>query len=226
MNKIKKEKNNPRIKDLIYISIVYFATNWFLLIMTGRWWDDWCLWNQEPQSLINMAMEMGRPEVIYIVRFIKLFPEPFYRLLTFVMFYLTIIFTYNILVKGLSIRRDKALVVSVLSIVIPVNVDRTMLCIFPYTVGYFFFFLGFDLLINIDLNMKNNLLYRALLLILFTISFVLNSCLFFYSLVLIYILFKTKSIKGLLRYIDFIIIPVLFYIIKIKLFGLNSISLV
>ncbi len=40
-------------KELIVLSAIYLLSQGFLLIMSGRWWDEWCFyklpyWTTEP----------------------------------------------------------------------------------------------------------------------------------------------------------------------------------
>ena len=49
---------NKKINNLIIIALVYFALHIFLIVITGRWWDDWCFYNQEDYALKKMAFSL------------------------------------------------------------------------------------------------------------------------------------------------------------------------
>lgn len=213
--------NSGKKKELVFLSLIFFLSQGFLVIASGRWWDDWCLFEQPYQVLKNFAMQMGRPSVIAIIQFTKLFPEPGYRIITFLMFYFSMIFLYRILKEWLDVSDIGSFWICALYSVIPINDARMVLACFPYSISVFFFMAGMCyVIVNFNKGMLD-IKRRVLSYLLFIIAFTMNSALIFYGLVLLMILmklYKDKSLKRVPQYIDFLILPIAFWIVKNKLF--------
>ena len=208
---------NDKLKELIVITIVFFVSQGFLLVVSGRWWDDWVFYLQEDYALKLMSHNMGRPSLIFIIEFLKLFPEPFYRYLTFIMYFYCSLLFYRILEQGYNIEDNMALWLTMLLITTPVNTDRVMICIFPYTIGLFFFILGMNFFINYY-NVTDGIIFRSISLLCFLFSFILNSNIFFYGLLFILIILKKRNLYCLLNYVDFILLPIVFFLLKNRFF--------
>ena len=133
---------NKKVKELVILSIIYCMAHWMLLVVSGRWWDDWCTFNQPFSTVIKMALELGRPFSIVITWFAKLLPEAGYRIVTFILYYYCMLFLYKALRMWLDLNDEDCFWICALYSVIPVNDARIMLCIFPYTIGLFFFMAG------------------------------------------------------------------------------------
>lgn len=209
-------------RELWILSLIYLLSHGFLIIISGRWWDDWCMVDQSYQALRNFAMEMGRPSVIIIMSFAKWLPEPGYRIITFLLFYWCGLFLYRILKEWLSLSDVACFWICALYSVIPANDARIMLAIFPYSISLFFFMAGMCYL-AIVLNKGRSLAWKDRLVcyLFFIISFTTNSTLVFYGLILLMILTKEVKrckIKGLWKYVDFVILPIAFFVTKNKLF--------
>lgn len=208
-------------KELLIISMIYFLAHGFLLIASGRWWDDWCVFEQPFWTLKNFAMEMGRPSFIIEMTLAKILPESGYRIITFFMYFGCCFFLYRVLKEWLSISDSACFEISALYAVIPANDSRMLLCIFPNTVSTFFFMGGICWL-AIALN-KESITWRDRLICYccFIIAFTTNSVLVLYGVVLLMILtkkIKKEHFKGLLRYSDFLLLPICFFAVKTKFF--------
>lgn len=184
-----------------------------LLIVSGRWWDDWCFYNQPNWVSWNVALQLGRPSVYVILKFAKLLPEQGYRIITFFMFYFCMLFLYITLKNWLSISDRGRFWICALYAVIPANDARIVLAVFPYTVGFFFFMAGMSYLSGIIDHEKLAWKERIISWIFFLLGFLLNSTMCLYAIVLLMIMMK-KGIKGFFRYCDFIILPIVYYLIK------------
>lgn len=209
-------------RELWILSLIYLLSHGFLIIISGRWWDDWCMVDQSYQALRNFAMEMGRPSVLIIMSFAKWLPEPGYRIITFLLFYWCGLFLYRILKEWLSLSDVACFWICALYSVIPANDARIMLAIFPYSISIFFFMAGMCYL-AIELNKGRALAWKDRLVcyLFFIIAFTTNSTLVFYGLILLMILTKEVKrckIKGLWKYVDFVILPIAFFVTKNKLF--------
>lgn len=220
-------------KYILIITLVYIASQSILLIITGRWWDDWIFYNQTTDDLIKIATETGRISWLFIIKFAKILPEWGYRILTYFMFYFGTLFFYRILKRTLDITDRACCIISCIYIIIPANDARIMLCVFPYTIGLYFFLFGFYLLTFIvDSNREKKLFLRIVDLILFWLSYILNSNLVLYSIPLLYIVTHEQSLKRITKYIDYILLPVVFYFGKRMFFtpyggyeGYNEVSI-
>jgi len=225
--------NSTHMKHFILLSLVYILSQGMLLVVSGRWWDDWVFYNQSWTALKEMGLEMGRPSLIIIMRFISILPESGYRIITFFMIYASMLFTYVVLKNWFRLDDSSCFWISMLYSVIPANDSRILSCVFSYTTGVFFFMAGLALLSFVLFKKeKLELKWRITSHILFIFSFILNSNLFFYGLIPLMIIFKAKSFRRAIGYLDYVLLPVLFALIKsifLKPYGLyagyNNVSL-
>ena len=212
---------NGKRKELIVLSAIYLLSQGFLLIMSGRWWDDWCFYELPFWSLKNFAMQMGRPSVIAIIEFVSLFPYSFYRIFTFLMFYASMIFLYRILKGWLDLSDESTFWICALYSIIPINDARVVLACFPYTVSVFFFMAGMCLVVARLNNGIFKLRHRLVSYLLFIVAFTMNSALVFYGLVLLMILmrlYKAGRLKSAVCFVDYLILPIAFFAIKSRFF--------
>lgn len=175
---------------------------------------------------------MGRPSFFLDISFAKLFPESGYRVITFFLFYACMLFLWKILKNWLQMDDSARFWICALYAVMPINDIRIALIVFPYTIGLFFFMAGMSHLSSSLFCGSLTLSRRISALLLFLLSFTLNSNLFFFSIVLLMILTKERSIKRMLHYCDFIALPIVFFAVKTVFFpahgiyaGYNSITL-
>lgn len=201
-------------KNLMLLSLIYLLSQGMLLLVTGRWWDDWVFYKLPYSSLCDEAMQLGRPSLIFIIEFAGLFSEPGYRVITFFMFYFCMLFLYNVLKIWLKIDEQECFWICALYAIIPVNDSRIMLAVFPYTVGYFFFMMGLYYFSRALFSDNFDKMQRVVSCIIFLCSFTLNSCLVFYGLVIFMIISKERSVFGLVNYKEFVILPLIFFICK------------
>lgn len=221
-----------KYRNLIILSVIYLFSHGVLLIATGRWWDDWCFYFENPFSVIyHMALELGRPSAFLSFGFAKLLPEPGYRIITFFLFYACMLFLQQILRNWLQLDDSACFWICAMYAIMPINDARIMLAVFPYTVGLFFFMAGMSHLSYSLFQDRLSLGRRVCALLLFLLSFTLNSNLFFFAIVFLMILKKERSLLRLLRYFDFILLPIVFFVLKAQFFpahgiyaGYNSLS--
>lgn len=163
-----------------------------------------------------MSLDLGRPSTFIIWGINELFPEWVYRYVTFLMFYIDMLFVYDILKIWLNANDEECFWISAMFAVLPANDARIMLCVFPYTFGLFFFLAGtcyFSWQLNKE---KIPIINRVLSYSLYILGFSLNSTLSFYGIVLI-IIYVKKGIREIWHYIDYCALPIIFYLVK-KLF--------
>lgn len=204
-----------RNRYIIIISVVYLASQGMLLIASGKWWDDWIFHNQPYESLREMGMQMGRPSLIPIMGLVNALPESGYRILTFLMMYLCVLFLFGILRYWLCLEDDACLWICAIYSVIPANDCRIVSCVFPYTVGLFFFMAGLCFFSYILFKRdETGIVERVVSYVPFLLSFVLHSNLFMYCMIPLIVISKTKSIRKALKYVDYIILPLIFVLFK------------
>lgn len=211
-----------------------------LLNTRGYYWDDWGLIgnfsfdSMNQQFLQNGNIWYGYFEWIFIS--LQPYGIPLFRFFTFFSFFVCGLCVYHI-AKSLQILKTYELFFIVaFFLLLPFNViSRNALINAPYTLCYLLFFLAFFI---ISVKSTQHILSRILTLALFFISFTMNSLLVFYILPLAYMFYIHKayiSFKALwhwiIRHFDFIILPIVFYTIKILFFkpyglyeGYNAVS--
>ena len=215
-------------KDIVKIILANFLSQGFCLLLTGTFWDDWFYYYRDRTSLWKEFMEAGRPSSAYWIEAVWNIPHYGYRWLVFFLFMLTSIILYFIIRNNDMFSADEALRVSILYTVVPINDARIILCTFSYAVGLAAFFVGayvFSKYIK-ENEPKRKVLFRIISLAFFGYSFIIQSILMYYAIILcciLYFEYKRKgkwlnAIWGMIRYSDFIMLPIVFYIGKQQLF--------
>lgn len=222
MNVRVQNEKKKAIKSLIIISIVYLLTHGFILVLTGIWWDENTWFYCSEKEMWEVSLQLGKPSTYYLMSTIFSLPEVVGRLLIFILYYLGTVCIYVIYRQLPCIDNRDATLMTLLYVVIPANDARAMRGVFPYTVGYFLFLLGFCLLIILQNRFGyRNVMLRIVVLLVFGSSFILNSALVFYAVPLLYILsyiVTKKKIREIYKFVDFVILPVAFFVFKNKLF--------
>lgn len=205
-------------KHLLYITIAYFMAHVLLLFVNGIWWDDWIMYDAN-RDFIHWGYMMGRPSFGYVTMFIRSLPHPeaFLHILVFLLYYISTISLYFTLMKMDFLDNDAPLFITVLFATTYVNEARVLFACFPYAISNMIFFFAFYLFVLWKDSATKSLIRlagRITILLLFFASFSTNSFLVFYSILLIYILYKEKDIKCYIKYFDFVVLPFAFFAIK------------
>jgi len=223
-----KDKLLKIVKNPYFIlTVTYFLAHFLLLIISGCWWDDWTFMTHDLNYINVVASESGRPEWNILIPFCWSLPNNG-RILIFFLYLLDTLFVYTA-VKNCGLFDEKeSLIIGLLFAVTPVDDARLLISNFSYTVGLFFFYLSFMLFMfwnRMKKSVKKNI-YRIGLLCLFFISFILNSVLAYYYILIGYLFvidFKNNeeaniikrffiSVKNvLIHYPDFFILPFVYY---------------
>lgn len=231
---IKRHKENLIFKHLIWLTVVYFAAHWFLLVATGRWWDDWVYANKNWDYLLEVFMQSSLPLHAFIDAGLWIFPDGFDRILTFVLFYVGGIFVYLILNKIDFLETEDCFWITLLYLVIPINDARITWICYGYSLGLFIFWLSFyfSTLWKEKADKKISIL-RIISLILLLISFDTESIMLMTLLILGYFYYKDlkegwvwkewksnikKFLKSVLMHIDYLIAPMAWYAMDKMLF--------
>ncbi len=230
-------------KTIFVMLVIYLIANFFLLLnYNGIYWDDWTLFNNSFETIKSQFSQAAGSLGILVssLHFLLLKVGVFsYRALTVVLLFISGIFVYKVLQKLDFFSKEDIFFITVFFLLAPLYSARIALIDFPYTFFSTFFFFAFYLLSNNIDNLK--ILKRLMILSLLFISFVVNSLLVFYALILMYMFYKLYNhelvlYKNITNFIctklDFILLPVVFYIVKYIYFapsnlyaGYNSISL-
>ena len=222
-------------QKLQILTYIFFIVSKILIVLNpGIFWDDWTLYKMDTIGIMSQFIGNGAIYFGYLHKFLQNSPYPvfIYHSLTFLFQFLTIFFLFKIIKKWPFPERNITGVYFFVLIyaILPVNdAAITMIC-FPYTVSLFLFILATFLLIGS--KQKGGVFYRLCSLILFFMSFTTSSLVFFYILPFTLIIFqeevkymnshpirKWSSIiitcaSKLLRHIDFLILPIIFWYVK------------
>lgn len=215
-------------KNIQTLFVLYLLSNILLLCnINGIYWDDWVLYNQPFSELQDMMNQLtGNAHVFeYIHRtFSSIGNEVFsFRLATVLLYFLSGLFLYFILLNIKPIPRQSVFYITLLFLILPVNSARIALCDFQYGLFLCLFFMAFWVLTQ-AIKRPRNLILRATVLVLFYFSFYVSSLLVFYAIVLLYLLYQThqrpnqsrlaSTLHLFSKYPDFVVLPLLFYGIK------------
>ena len=222
-----------KARDLIknpYVVIIatYFAAHFFMLLLSGCWWDDWTFMTHDLNYINTVASESGRPEWNLLVPLCWSLPNNG-RNLIFFLHLLNSVFVYRMLKNSDLFNEKDSLYITLLFTVIPVNDARILISNFAYNVGLFFFYLSFMLFVSWNKMAASGkkTIFRILILITFYVSFILNSLLAYYYILFVYLFVlqmkttdRSKNFiirvldsvwKVLIHYPDFFVLPFIYY---------------
>lgn len=216
-----RKLNYKHNSDYIFVSFTYLIAHGMILLNKGIFWDDWVFYLNVP-NIETLTREIGNPgQSFFISLLLNSANGPIIgRFVTFFSFYFSMIFLYATLRKIDKLPPITRLFLVILFAVFPVNLARIAMVDVFYSVCYFLFFLGLWL-VSIMLETHNPWI-RILSLVVFYIAFFTNSILVFYALVILFIIYQNRSeivsIKKGFRlvfgHLDYLILPILFWIIK------------
>jgi len=175
--KICKAKSRHRYFSPGVIVVYFFAHFGLLLLGNHPFWDDWILVDAPKEQILETGRQMGLFFNFFgYLHVAMLAVGPwFYRLSTFILYYGIGYYFYLILRRTRLLEERQAFLAAVIFLVLPFNLGRGALCLFPYTLCLFIFMLAWSILPQ----------KRFLSLLLFFISFNTNSLLVFYLLPLV-----------------------------------------
>ena len=212
-------------KKILFILFYSISFGW-IIVNQGIFWDDWTLYKIPAEVIQNVFIINGDPLQGCLINAVMSLPGYIliFRILVFILFLLSAVLYNSILKKFTFINKEERFFLVMLFAIAPVNFARITLIVFPYTVCFFIFFLGFLFLQNYFINKK--IICRILSLLCFFTSFVTNSLLVFYLVPVIFIIYaEMKNIKNFyniikrgIRYLDFILLPIIFFMIKMFFF--------
>jgi len=142
---IKKYRENITFRHIFWMTLVYILAHGFLLIVTGRWWDDWVYANKNWDYLYEVMRQSSLPLIAYFDASTWLFPDGFYRVIVFAIYYAGALFCYQGLRMMEFLSEKESFFITLLYLVIPVNDARIAWICYPYSLGLFFFWIAFYL---------------------------------------------------------------------------------
>lgn len=204
--------------ELFQLVIFYtLAHVGILFLLNAKYWDDWVFYSSSPEQILTLCKQLGSfANFIGYLQVTMLAIGPwFYKISTFFLILFTGLSVWKIAKKQSWLTQQEAFYISLFFLITPLYIARVALVDFQYTLSVFLFFLAWSLIGH----------YRILTLILFFLSFTTQSLLVFYALPIIDWYFResqtleyNKLIKWCFSKLDFLIIPFLWFLIKIVFF--------
>ena len=131
------------------IVLYTLSWGWSLLRPNTLYWDDWAFFESGFIELRARRREMGTsPLLTPVETLVRFFGDWSIQVATFVLFFLAGVFVFRILRSVLSSRSQFFGSLVLIFLLAPVNHARISRICFTYSLSYFFFFLGWLLLIN------------------------------------------------------------------------------
>lgn len=203
----------------IGIFIIYFISHFGILIIPNAiYWDDWILVHSSTDKLFEEFKLAGSfLNFGGYLHCMLLYIGPWsYKILTFVLMFCSGIILKKILNKCEFICKNSQILIILFFLILPFNSARVALINFPYTLSLFLFLMAWFFM------GKNRLLSLSL----FFLSFNTQSFLVFYTIPFFYYFYYTnnqvikqdKLLKFSYRNLDYLILPFVFFILKITFF--------
>jgi hypothetical protein len=203
-----------------------------LLLNDGTYWDDWLhltlLYEGSWSEFHDMTLEFGLPVWAYLFWGMKLMGLlESYKILAFLSILFSSFIVFQLVLRFAWANRFEALGIALLSLVFPAYQTAVSLSTLQYEFFYCLFLLAALFMMIFEQNGASNmrgLLLRALSLILFFLSFSVNSLLVFYFPFLFLLALHIKRVHQLSwagmtrtilpRRLDFVLLPFVYWGIK------------
>jgi hypothetical protein len=213
------KKFNFRHNDIFLLAVFYTIMHGgILLIPNAIFWDDWILYRTEPSVIADTFKQAGviLNWVSYLhITLLEIGPW-IYKVLTFFLMFICGLLLNLILARAAILSKENRFLVVLLFLVFPFNMARVAIIDFGYTLCLFSFFSAWYLIER----------QRIIALALFFFSFNTNSLLVFYALPVLDIMHRNGHLKNstsfiafIFRYPDFLILPFLFYFVKVYFYN-------
>ncbi len=213
---MKKLWRQTWFRDGLMLFVIYLLIHGFMLILTGTFHDDWTSWFRDAETKSLEGWESGRPYYSLVIEAVWWLPGYGYRILAFLTYFVSYLGMYLTLCHVPEIKRKGALWIAVLAMSMPINDARVLLANYPYALGMMLFWIAAWLFVK-NIHQLTRIPVRAGILILFFLSFTLNSNLVMYGGVLLYILIRVRP-REYIRYLDFAALPIVFFLLNKILF--------
>jgi hypothetical protein len=204
------------------MTVAYWGAFGLTLFNDGIFWDDWVLYRTDHATIMRQMGQVGMPWIgYYNILLSALGGALACRAVVFLGYFFSGLFLYGVLktIKLIGIR--ERFFIALFFMLFPVNFSRMAQSTSHYVVCYFLFFMGFFILSRYLMSKKR--IMRVLALSSFFFSFFsLPSLVLFYGLVILYIAYARRcDIKTInsfatfaLKYLDFLMAPVVYWVLK------------
>ena len=142
---LKNYSIDKKYRHIFWITVVYLLSQWFLLIVTGRWWDDWVYADKNWDYLYEVMRQSSVPFIAYLDASLWQLPDGFYRVITFALYYAGTILFYFILRRTSIFQDEECFWIALLYVTVPANDARILWICFPYGVGFLLMWIAFFL---------------------------------------------------------------------------------
>lgn len=210
-------------KSMVMLCAIYTAAHLLLLFNSGIFWDDYTVFRIDPATNVDTFRQAGMPLIGYYHNLVSGLPhaELAYRTIIFCSYLLSTLCLYKLLERVPAVDPLSRFYIAAFFSVFPVNSARITFICSPYAICHAMFFLAFYLVARY-LDERRPLL-RLLSLTLFFASFITNSLLVYFALVLFFILYKEqggcrKASDCCLiaaRYADYLLLAPAFWLLKL-----------
>lgn len=221
------EKIRDKTTGEFFVFLLSYIFSFGLIFFNkGLFADDWSLYGTPPQNLKSIYNMLGFiwPAYLHILVQSTPFPLLVYRSITFFSHFVAALCLNEVLKTVKEINSSSRVYLVLFFLLLPVNHARIEVVTTFYGVCYLFFFSG--LWLTKKYFEKHALIWRILSLVAFFASMVTNSIILFYLIALVYIFYRAgenkaipflQKIKWLGKFSDYVVLPILFVIIKFTL---------
>ena len=127
-----------QLKKLIILYSI--AHGGIFLILQSIYWDDWLLWNMNSEIILNTFRQAGSPFnfVGYLHNILLSVGPWFYRVLTFILIFLSGILLWHILKRSELVDETSIFLIVLFYLTTPLYIARVAVIDFPYTLCVFY----------------------------------------------------------------------------------------
>lgn len=217
-------RTNDSIKYLLFLTIIYIFTHWFLLVATGQWWDDWVYADHDVEYMKDVWLQSSLPLRAYINMAVW---NTDFRVIVFAMFYIDAVILYYILNRTGLFNKDESFYIDAIFLTFPINDARITFICFGYSFCFFLFWCSFYAAsISNECKKSKKVIFRLISLLFLFISFDTESIMIMAIVIYLYLCYKDymyivndkKIIKIFMKNFDYIIIPIIWYVLDKTLF--------
>lgn len=194
-----------------------------MLINNGVFWDDWLIYKVHPESVMRMYVSNGGTPFGYFYNAVFSLPGSvlILRAIQFSTYLMAALLLYGVVRTIKEIDAESRFFIVALFALFPVNSARIALIDTPYALCNLLFFLGFWL--TAKYTSSRNVLFRVAALPAFFLSFLTNSMLVFFVLVLAYVAYTerdriasaTDALKRAAAHAELVLLPILFWVSRL-----------
>lgn len=216
------------MRPTVLISSIVVLMYCPVLVNQGIFWDDWTIFNMSRSGLEEEFRGAGGYYLgaFFLHYYLQQLPNPpfWYHLLSLFSSLGSALVLLKILKRFQELSLTTWVWVVVFFTVAPFFSSKvTMICL-PYVICLFLFLSAFLMLID-KVDRGKGIHFRIVTLILFFLSFIVNSLLAFYIIVPLYFVYKYWTngfsfvIRRWFRFADFMILPVLYWVLRSAYFA-------